>query len=138
MALRAGPILIASSAKICRAEDLARLRRALLIEQRLGFDLAGRAAGAGTRAKHHDLPRRATRRPAAWRHSVHSTHQSIYLALFAPRTTGSGRKGMKMSVNMRIVSIICCIALFTVNALSLFTGSSPFHSYFAGASLVVA
>jgi hypothetical protein len=45
---------------------------------------------------------------------------------------------MKMSVNMRIVSIICCIALFTVNALSLFTGSSPFHSYFAGASLVVA
>ena len=43
-----------------------------------------------------------------------------------------------MSVNMRIVSIICCIALFTVNALSLFTESSLFHSYFAGASLVVA
>ena len=86
MALRAAPILIASWAKICRAENLARLRRALLIEQRLGFDLAGRAAGAGTRAKHHDLTRRATRRPAAWRHSVHSTHQSIYLAVFAPRT----------------------------------------------------
>ena len=41
MALRAGPIQIASSAKICRAEDLARLRRALLIEQRFGFGLAG-------------------------------------------------------------------------------------------------
>ena len=43
-----------------------------------------------------------------------------------------------MSVNMRIVSIICCIALLTVNALSLFTESSLFHSYFAVASLVVA
>src|SRR5271163_2243411 len=45
---------------------------------------------------------------------------------------------MSMSVNMRIVSIICCIALLTVNALSLFTESSLFHSYFAGASLFVA
>jgi len=43
-----------------------------------------------------------------------------------------------MSVNMRIVSIICCIALLTVNALSLFTESNLFHSYFAGASLFVA
>ena len=43
-----------------------------------------------------------------------------------------------MSAKMRIVSIICCIGLLTVNALSLFTESSLFHSYFAGASLVVA
>src|SRR5260370_29873562 len=39
---------------------------------------------------------------------------------------------------MRIVSIICCIALLTVNVLSLLTESNLFHSYFAGASLVVA
>jgi Domain of unknown function (DUF2760) len=45
---------------------------------------------------------------------------------------------MKMSVNMRIVSIICCIALITLNALSVFTEPSLFHSYFAGASVVVA
>jgi Domain of unknown function (DUF2760) len=45
---------------------------------------------------------------------------------------------LKMSVNIRIVSIICCIALLTVNVLSLLTESSRFHSYFAGASLVVA
>jgi hypothetical protein len=44
---------------------------------------------------------------------------------------------MRMSVNMRIVSIICCIALLTVNVLSLFTASSLFHLYFAGASLIV-
>lgn len=43
-----------------------------------------------------------------------------------------------MSVNVRIVSIICCIALLTMNALSLFTESSLFHTYFAGASLIVA
>jgi Domain of unknown function (DUF2760) len=43
-----------------------------------------------------------------------------------------------MSVNMRIVSVICCIAMLAVNALSLFAESSPFHSYSAGASLVLA
>ena len=43
-----------------------------------------------------------------------------------------------MSVNMRMVSIICCVALLAVNAFSLFTESSLFHSYFAGASLIVA
>jgi hypothetical protein len=45
---------------------------------------------------------------------------------------------MKMSVNMRMASIICCIALLAVNALSLFTEASLFHSYFSGASLIVA
>jgi hypothetical protein len=39
---------------------------------------------------------------------------------------------------MRIVSIVCCIALLTLNALSLFTESSLLHSSFAGASLIVA
>lgn len=43
-----------------------------------------------------------------------------------------------MSVNVRMVSIICCIALLAVNALSLFTESSLFRSSFAGASLIVA
>ena len=43
-----------------------------------------------------------------------------------------------MSVNMRIVSIICCIALLTINASSLFTESNVFHSYLAGASLILA
>ena len=43
-----------------------------------------------------------------------------------------------MSVNMRIISIICCIALLTVNASSLFTDSNLFHSYLAGASLILA
>jgi hypothetical protein len=45
---------------------------------------------------------------------------------------------MKMPVNMRVVSIICCIALLTLNALSVFTEPSLFHLYFAEASLVVA
>jgi hypothetical protein len=45
---------------------------------------------------------------------------------------------MEMSVNMRIVSIICCIALLTVNASSLFTESNLFHSYLSGASLILA
>ena len=45
---------------------------------------------------------------------------------------------MKIAVNMRIVSIICCIALLTLNVLSLFTAASLFHSYFTGASLIVA
>jgi hypothetical protein len=39
---------------------------------------------------------------------------------------------------MKIVSIILCIALLAMNALSLFTGSSALASYLAGASLVVA
>jgi Domain of unknown function (DUF2760) len=45
---------------------------------------------------------------------------------------------MKMSASTRIVSIICCIALLTLNALPLFTKSSAFNSYFEGASLAVA
>jgi hypothetical protein len=45
---------------------------------------------------------------------------------------------MKMSPNMRIVCIIFCIVLLTLNALSLFTESSLVLSYFAGVSLVVA
>ena len=49
-----------------------------------------------------------------------------------------GRKEMKISANMRAVSIISCIALLAFNALSLFTAASRFHSYFSGASLVVA
>ena len=49
-----------------------------------------------------------------------------------------GRKEMKISANMRTVSIISCIALLAFNALSLFTAASRFHSYFSGASLVVA
>jgi hypothetical protein len=43
-----------------------------------------------------------------------------------------------MSVNMRIVSTICCIALFALNALLLFTESGLFRLYSAGASLVLA
>lgn len=45
---------------------------------------------------------------------------------------------MKMSLNMRTVSIICCIALLALNGLSLFRAASPFHLYFSGASLAVA
>jgi hypothetical protein len=45
---------------------------------------------------------------------------------------------MKMSVNMRMVSIICCFALVAVNVSSLLTELSLFHSYFLGASLIVA
>jgi hypothetical protein len=45
---------------------------------------------------------------------------------------------MKISVNIRIVSIICCIALLALNALSLFTQASLDHSYLAGASVLVA
>ena len=45
---------------------------------------------------------------------------------------------MKMSPNVRIVSIICCVAVLAFNALSLFATTSQFHSYFSGASLVVA
>ena len=43
-----------------------------------------------------------------------------------------------MAVNMRIVSLICCIALVTLNALSLSTPSSPFHPYLAGVSMAFA
>lgn len=43
-----------------------------------------------------------------------------------------------MSVNMRIVSLICCIALLALNALSLVNDLSLFRSYFAGASVAVA
>ena len=43
-----------------------------------------------------------------------------------------------MLASMRIVSIICCIALLALNALSLFGEPSLFHSYSAGASLALA
>ena len=43
-----------------------------------------------------------------------------------------------MTVNMRIVSLICCIALVTLNALSLSMPSSPFHPYLTGASVAFA
>ena len=43
-----------------------------------------------------------------------------------------------MSVTMRIVSILCCIALLAFNALSLLTQPNLEHSYFAGASVVAA
>jgi hypothetical protein len=45
---------------------------------------------------------------------------------------------MEMSANIRIVSIICCIALLTLNTLSFFAEPSVFHSYSAGASLALA
>jgi Domain of unknown function (DUF2760) len=45
---------------------------------------------------------------------------------------------MKMSVNMKIVSTICCIALLALNAWSLFAEPSVSHSYSAGASLALA
>jgi hypothetical protein len=38
----------------------------------------------------------------------------------------------------RVISIICCIALLALNAWSLFTEPSIFHSYSAGASLALA
>jgi hypothetical protein len=37
-----------------------------------------------------------------------------------------------------VIPIICCIALLALNAWLLFTESSAFHSYFAGASLTLA
>jgi hypothetical protein len=61
--------------------------------------------------------------------------RSVYLSPSRPQL---GHKGMKMSPNVRIVSIICCVALLALNALSLFATTSQFHSYFSGASLVVA
>src|SRR4051794_25537636 len=39
---------------------------------------------------------------------------------------------------MRIVSLICCIVLVTLNALSLSTSSSPFYPYLASASVAFA
>jgi hypothetical protein len=45
---------------------------------------------------------------------------------------------MKMSLNMRTVSIICSIAVLALNALSLFPAAGPFHLYFSAASLAVA
>src|SRR4029077_9901082 len=45
---------------------------------------------------------------------------------------------MKISANMRTVSIISCIALLALSALSLFTAANRFHPYFSAASLVVA
>jgi Domain of unknown function (DUF2760) len=49
-----------------------------------------------------------------------------------------GRKGMKMSPTMRAVSIACCVALFALNAVSLFTAGSQYNLYFSGASLAIA
>lgn len=43
-----------------------------------------------------------------------------------------------MSTNMRIVSIVCCILLLALNVWSLFAEPRIFHSYSAGASLVLA
>jgi hypothetical protein len=47
-------------------------------------------------------------------------------------------KKMKISANMRTVSIISCIALLALSALSLFTAANRFLPYFSAASLVVA
>jgi Domain of unknown function (DUF2760) len=45
---------------------------------------------------------------------------------------------MEMLVSIRIVSIICCIALLALNAWSLFAEPRVFHSYSAGVSLALA
>jgi hypothetical protein len=45
---------------------------------------------------------------------------------------------MKISANMRTVSIIFCIALLALNTWTLFTAASRLHSYLSVASLVVA
>src|SRR5436190_14993792 len=66
-----------------------------------------------------------------------SRDQSVYLSP-SPGAAQLGRKEMKISANMRTISIISCIALLALNVLSLFTAESPFHSYFSAASLVVA
>src|SRR5271165_6641313 len=60
---------------------------------------------------------------------------SVYLSPSRPHL---GCRGMNMSPNMRIVSVICCAALLALNASSLFAAASQFYSYFAGASLAVA
>ena len=43
-----------------------------------------------------------------------------------------------MSPTMRTISILCCVVLLALSALSLFTAASQFHLYFSGASLAVA
>ena len=43
-----------------------------------------------------------------------------------------------MSVHMKIVSTVCCIALLALNALLLFAEPSAFRSYSAGASVALA
>jgi len=45
---------------------------------------------------------------------------------------------MKMSLDMRTVSILCCIALLALNASLLFPAAGSLHLYFSGASLAVA
>jgi hypothetical protein len=45
---------------------------------------------------------------------------------------------MEMSVNMRIVSIVCCLALLAANVSSLLIETNLFRSYLAGASLILA
>ncbi len=63
--------------------------------------------------------------------------QSVYLSP-SLGAVQLGRKEMKISAKMRIISIISCVALLALNALSLLTAASRFHSYFSAASLVVA
>src|SRR5258708_7583101 len=63
-----------------------------------------------------------------------SRDQSVYLSP-SLGATQLGRKEMKISANMRTVSIISCIALLALSALSLFTAASRFHPYFSAASL---
>ena len=69
--------------------------------------------------------------------SPSSRDQSVYLSP-SLGATQLGRKEMKISANMRTVSIISCIALLALSALSLFTAASRFQPYFSAASLVVA
>jgi hypothetical protein len=76
------------------------------------------------------------RKPAASRH-VHPSNINRCILLFAAGT-GSGRRGMKMSVHMRIASITCCITLLAVNALSLFPEPRVVHLYSAGSSMALA
>jgi hypothetical protein len=45
---------------------------------------------------------------------------------------------MMRNANMKTISIISCIALLALNALSLLTAASDLHLYFAGASLAIA
>jgi len=45
---------------------------------------------------------------------------------------------MMRNANMKTISIISCIALLALNALSLLTAASDLHLYFTGASLAIA
>jgi Domain of unknown function (DUF2760) len=45
---------------------------------------------------------------------------------------------MMRNANMKTISIISCIALLALNALSLLTSASDLHLYFTGASLAIA